>query len=733
MLHTTRWTETKITQRLTLIEPLVYRRSEPLPPFHYRALSSPMEPPLAGDEGPEGDWTVIEPNSNWGAPDTNFVLRAEFQVPADWDSDGPVALYLPLGDAGDFVHPEALVYVDGQPFATCDRYHQEIKLPPEWCDGRPHRLDLHGWTGRGGGLGSRAGAQLFMGQCSVVQIDQPARDFIATARVALGIATSVDQNEPARAHLLNALDEAFKILDTREPFGEHFYTSIPAAHAALEQGIKQAGPPLDVDVIATGHAHIDVAWLWPLSQTRRKAGRSFYTVLRLMEQFPDYHFTQSQPQLYDYVRQDYPELFEAIKQRVAEGRWEITGDMWVEADCNLSGGESLARQFLLGRTFFREHFGLGTSSRVLWLPDVFGYAWALPQLIKEADLDYFFTIKIGWSQYNRLPYDSFWWQGLDGTRVLTHFSPTPERGSAYASTYNARAQPEDVLGTWTNFRQKDLVGRAGDRLPPLLMAFGYGDGGGGPTREMLENLHAMREFPATPRVRQASVGDFFHELETTAGDRLPVWNGELYLEYHRGTYTTQSRNKRANRKSEFLLHDAEFLATLASLIDPDYTYPRDTFRNAWQLICLNQFHDIIPGSSINQVYVDSLQQYAQIDEMGSGARDEAIRAVVGRMAGDILVINPTSFARSDLAFWQGELPASRHLRGQDGESLPIQPSDGGVWIDLKHAAPLSIAALSFACGRDAPNHLVTVAFAAARLSVLHPAAEASAGLVGKVL
>src|SRR3712207_2454150 len=146
MLHTTRWTETKITQRLAMIEALVYRRSEPLPPFHYRVLSSPMEPPLAGDEGPEGDWTVIEPNSNWGAPDTNFVLRAEFQVPADWDMDVPIALYLPLGDAGDFVHPEALVYVDGQPFATCDRYHQEIKLPPEWCDGRPHRLDLHGWT-----------------------------------------------------------------------------------------------------------------------------------------------------------------------------------------------------------------------------------------------------------------------------------------------------------------------------------------------------------------------------------------------------------------------------------------------------------------------------------------------------------------------------------------------------------------------------------------------------------
>src|SRR6185312_2711884 len=240
-----------------------------------------------------------------------------------------------------------------------------------------------------------------------------------------------------------------------------------------------------------------------------KAGRTFHTVQRLMEQFPTYHFTQSQPQLYDYVRRDYPELFAAIQERVAEGRWELTGGMWVEADCNLSGAESLARQFLLGRSFFAEHFGPDMDTPVLWLPDVFGYAWALPQLIKQAGLEYFFTIKIGWNQYNRLPYDSFWWQGIDGTRVLTHFSTTPD-GSSAASTYNAQATPQQLMGTWTNFRQKDL-GQA-DLTPPLLMAYGYGDGGGGPTREMLENSSAMGNFPALPRLQQQSVGDFFREL-----------------------------------------------------------------------------------------------------------------------------------------------------------------------------------------------------------------------------
>jgi alpha-mannosidase len=224
-----------------------------------------------------------------------------------------------------------------------------------------------------------------------------------------------------------------------------------------------------------------VAWLWTLGQTRRKSERTFQNVIRLMEQFPTYHFTQSQPQLYQFIKEDQPALFDAIRQKIKEGCWEPIGGMWVEADCNLSGAESLARQFLLGRTFFREHFGEKAESPVLWLPDVFGYAWALPQLIQQAGLKYFMTIKIGWSQYNRLPYDTFLWQGIDGTQILTHFSTVMEFGSPYFSTYNSMANASEALGTWSNFQQKELH-------QDLLMAYGFGDGGGGPTREMLENI-----------------------------------------------------------------------------------------------------------------------------------------------------------------------------------------------------------------------------------------------------
>ena len=696
MIHKMRWTAEKIARYLSLIEPLVYRRNRALMPFRYLALASPLETPPVAPDIDDSHWLVIEPNSYWGTWTTDFVLRSQFEVPADWDPLAPVALYLPLGSAGDFSHPEALVYVDGNAYAACDRHHQEILLPIDWRDGRSHPLALHGWTGLGGGLGpGETGTRLFMRPCAVVQIDQPTRDLVTSLRVALGVANSLDEDEPARAHLLNALDEALRVLDTREPWGDAFYASVPEAHACLKAGIRHAGPPLDVDIIATGHAHIDVAWLWTLGQTRRKAGRTFYTVLRLMEQFPEYHFTQSQPQLYDYIRQDYPSLWEAIAQRVAERRWEPIGGMWVEADCNLSGPESLARQLLLGRTFFREHFGAQAESPVLWLPDVFGYAWNLPQLVKQAGLEYFFTIKIGWNQYNRLPYDTFWWQGLDGTRVLTHFSTAPDPYGYGGSTYNAEVTPAQVIGTWTNFQQKELS-------QPLLMAFGYGDGGGGPTREMLENAREMAAFPATPRVSHGSVIDFFRRLEASCGEHLPVWNGELYLELHRGTYTTQSRNKRANRKSEFLLHDAEFLATLAGVLDPTYEYPAATLRKAWELVCLNQFHDIIPGSSVNAVYAESQQQYAQIKAWAEDVRDQALEVIAAHSDGDVLVINPAGVARSDLALWRGQLkPGQRLLRG-DGTPVAVQSTSDGMLLAVGDAPPFSIIPLFLAEDRGSP-------------------------------
>ncbi len=693
--HSVRHTPEKLAKRLKFILPLVYRRHALLETFRYKKLDSPLEPPLLNED--TDSWETMPFGSYWGAPRTEFMIRSSFSVPTDWDASLPIALHLPLGEAGDFSHPETLIYLNGTPYAAADRHHQEVRLP-EGTNGT-HELALHGWTG----INYAEDRRLYLRDCSVVQLEPTTREFVNLARVALETAEHLDDNDPAKGHLLNALDEAFKRLETRavdqnQPDHDAFYDSVPDALDTLEAGIAKAGPAEDVTVAAAGHAHIDVAWLWTLGQTRRKSGRTFHTVMRLMEEFPEYLFSQSQPQLYDYVRQDYPELFEDIKKRVAEGRWETLGGMWIEADCNLSGSESLARQFVLGRAFYKEHFG-EVDSPILWLPDVFGYAWNLPQLIKEAGLEYFFTIKIGWSQYNRLPYDSFYWQGLDGTKVLTHFSTTPEVGSPHASTYNASATPEQNLGTWRNFQQKDAE-------QDLFMAYGYGDGGGGPTREMLENITLMQDFPAQPKMRFSTAKDFFEGLERTSGAHLPTWNGELYLELHRGTYTTQSRNKRANRKSEFLLHDAEFLASLASTLDKSYTYPKTDLNRAWELVCLNQFHDIIPGSSIGEVYTESLEQYEEVKTLGEGVRANAVNVIAQNVGGEVVVINPTSFVRDDLVL-VAETGLGT-LRRADGSPVLTQEIEGGTLLAAGSLEPYSATPLQRSETADAPTTELSV-------------------------
>lgn len=674
MYHEIRWTLEKIQKRLELIAPFVYARQDILPPFHYCRLDGPLSPPPVGNAVDDSTWQVIAPNTYWGEWMTDFALRTTFTVPQEWGKERPIALYLPLGEAGDFSHPEALVHIDGVVYAACDRHHQEVLLKPAWTDGTPHTLALHGWSGLGGAEHGDFFTKMYMGPCSVVQIDSTLRELLTLSRVALQTAGLLPHDDPVRSHLLNKLNETFILLETLQPGSDAFRASIPPALEALKNGIATSGNALDVTLHASGHAHIDVAWLWTLAQTRQKAARTFTNVLRYMEQFPDYHFSQSQPQLYDFIRQDRPELFKAIQARVKEGRWEPMGGMWVEADCNLSGAESLARQFLLGRTYFHEHFGKDAETPVLWLPDVFGFSWTLPQLIKQAGLKYFMTTKIGWSQYNRLPYDTFLWQGLDGTRILTHFSTVKEPGSAYAGTYNAMANPAETMGAWQNFQQKELHN-------DLLMAYGYGDGGGGPTREMMENIAAMADFPGLPRVRHSSIHQFFESIDPLVeSPMMPVWNGELYLEYHRGTYTTQAHTKRANRKSEFLLHDAEFIATLASLLDPEYAYPRSDLTETWQKVCLNQFHDILPGSSIGPVYEESQAQYARIVERVTNLRNEALERLAARIGAQLLLVNPSPFACSEPVFIPGGLPGG-HVPVVVGKELMIQAVEGGCLVD----------------------------------------------------
>ncbi|MCA9888557.1 MAG: alpha-mannosidase [Anaerolineae bacterium] len=688
MKHSINWTPQKIESRLRLIEPLEYRKQQPIPPFRYQTLASPdVEPPVAPDLDDSG-WPIIEPNTYWGTWFTDFIMRSEFEVPEGWGKEGPVVLYLPLGKSGDFSHPEALAYIDGHSYASADRHHHEIQLPTSVLDGNVHKLALHGWTGLGGWQRDpNSKTKLYMKECAVVQVDQPTRDFIARVRMAADVARLLDDNDFAKGRIYNALDDAFKVLDTRDPIGgDDFYNSVPAALDTLIAGLDDAGEPLDVNVIGVGHAHIDVAWLWQLGHTRRKAGRTFSNVLRLMEQYPDYHFTQSQPQLYKYTEQVYPEIFEGIKQRVAEGRWELIGGTWVEPDCNATGPESLARQFLLGRTYFRKHFG-DVDTGVLWLPDTFGYSWALPQLIKQAGMDYFITHKMSWNQYNQMPFQLLWWQGIDGTKVLTHFLTTPSGSELlpYSTTYNGVVNAQEIIGTWENFHQKETYNE-------LITAYGYGDGGGGPTREMIENIESLKAMPGTPKVRPGTVKEFLDNIEATVADDLPTWNGEFYLELHRGTLTSQARNKWNNRKSEFLLHDAELLAAMAAQY-AGAEYPSEAFNEAWELVCLNQFHDILPGSSITPVYEDSTRDYAHIRELGEGARDAALSALASifPVQTSVVAVNPTGFTGNRVGVVHGEV--STGLAPVGGAPLMTQATQDGLIVDLPDMAAFSVTPL----------------------------------------
>jgi alpha-mannosidase len=392
------------------------------------------------------------------------------------------------------------------------------------------------------------------------------------------------------------------------------------------------------ELSAIGHAHIDTAWLWPLAETDRKCVRTFSSQMAYMEEYPQYKFACSQAYQYARIKQINPRLYQRISRFVKKGQFIPVGGTWIEPDCNIPSGESLCRQFLLGQRFFQREFGV--RCREFWNPDVFGYNGQLPQIMNQAGISRFLTQKLSWNWFNKPQHHSFTWQGIDGSTVLTHFPP--------ADTYNATAEVGELRKNARDYKDHD-------RSRHSLMLFGYGDGGGGPTKHMLEILHRAQDLQGLPRTNLRSSDEFFDVLEKDIKQR-PVIIGELYFELHRGTYTTQAATKRANRKSEFLLHDIEFLSVIAAK-QHGFSYPSADLEQLWQIVCLNQFHDILPGSSIGEVYQDSQRQYEHVHERGSALRAEAAQAIVGKKsARGFVPINTIGFARDQVAMLpNGEL------------------------------------------------------------------------------
>lgn len=574
---------------------------------------------------------------------------------------------------------EALLYLDHHPYQGVDTNHQEVVFLN--LGGKKVTLTFMLWTGLEGGGEHRT----FYHQCKqadIAYLHKTTDELYYFARAITETLEYMDRNDEQYDNLVTALDRALIVINWD---GEDFYETVDEAYVILMAELERLEKHTDITVNVIGHTHIDVAWLWRLKHTREKAQRSFTTVLRLMEQYDEYIFLQTQPQLYQYIKEDCPELYARIKERIAEGRWEADGGMWVEADCNISSGEALVRQFLHGIRFMEQEFG--KKCEYLWLPDVFGYSWALPQILKQCELDTFMTTKISWNQFNTIPDDLFKWRGIDGTEILTYFIETPEVGFDFKerfSTYNGYVEPRTVLGSWAKFKNKDLS-------RDTLISYGFGDGGGGVNRDMLEYRRAMDKLPGLPNVKQTRAGDFFQKIHRNVDstDRyVHTWDGELYLEYHRGTYTSQGYNKRMNRYMENKLTQIEWLSSVAYILGGEYA--KKQLHDAWECVLLHQFHDIIPGSSIHEVYEDSRVNYERAETQADVAKNIALNTLLSVKDNTYTVYSTNSFGGKELVF----IPETRtgNFVDEDGKILDTQKNELGydVLVDVKPFAATTI-------------------------------------------
>ncbi|WEK60301.1 MAG: glycoside hydrolase family 38 C-terminal domain-containing protein [Candidatus Microbacterium colombiense] len=441
--------------------------------------------------------------------------------------------------------------------------------------------------------------------------------------VLLGLVTELPVNSPRRAEILRALE---RMVDTADP--DDIAGTATDARSELAAVLARPATGSAHAVHAVGHAHIDSAWLWPVRETQRKVARTFSNVLSLQQEDPDFAFAASSAQQYAWMKKYQPELFERIRAAVAAGRFHPAGGMWVESDTNMPGGEALARQFVLGKRFFLEEFGVEPLD--VWLPDSFGYSAALPQIARAAGSRWMLTQKMSWNETNVMPHHTFQWEGIDGTRIFTHFPPV--------DTYNAQLTSEELARAERQYAEK---GAANTSLVP----FGYGDGGGGPNREMLAAAARLRSLEGSPTVTLSTPRRFFEAAEEEYATP-PVWTGEMYLEFHRGTYTSQARTKRGNRRSEHALREAELWATASALRGASYPY--DELQAAWETVLLQQFHDILPGSSIGWVHREAERRYDEVLASAERIIARSLAFVAGSGESE-LVVNSGPYAREGTA------------------------------------------------------------------------------------
>ncbi|MEU1416397.1 glycoside hydrolase family 38 C-terminal domain-containing protein [Streptomyces sp. NPDC049097] len=615
------------------IKPAIYAASVPLEVAAWQAPGEPV-PFAEAAAAPYAPFTMDTP---WGPPWGTTWFRMSGRVPDDW-AGKRVEAVIDLGFVGDWPgnQAEALVHLtDGTPLKAVNPLNQYVPIADPAVGGEEiHYLVeaasnpdiLAGGFARPTPLGDvlTAGDKPLytFRRADVAVLDQDVWHLDLDLQVLRELMAELGEHDPRRHEILHALDRAMDVLDLDDVSG-----SAAAVRAVLGPVLARPAHASAHTVSGVGHAHIDSAWLWPIRETKRKTARTFSNVTSLADEYEEFVFACSQAQQYEWVRDNYPRVWARIQESVKKGQWAPVGGMWVEADGNLPGGEAMARQLVHGKRFFIEHFGVETKG--VWLPDSFGYTGAYPQLAKLAGNEWFLTQKISWNQTNKFPHHTFWWEGIDGTRIFTHFPPV--------DTYNACFSGEEMARAVRNYQEKGSATRS-------LAPFGWGDGGGGPTREIMERARRLKDLEGSAKVVVEHPDAFFEAAREEYPD-APVWVGELYLELHRATYTTQARTKQGNRRSEHLLREAELWATTAALHAPDWSYPYEKLDRLWKTVLLHQFHDILPGSSIAWVHREAEAEYARVAAELEELTAEAVAALGD---GGPRVFNTSPYARAEV-------------------------------------------------------------------------------------
>jgi alpha-mannosidase len=568
------------------------------------------------------DYRPCELGERFGPLWATYWFRVRATVPREWRGGRVDLLWVS--------HSEATLWRDGRPLqglnTSPDGARPDAMVLASAAGG--DRLDLRVELACNGLFGElpRPYASLepvVLDRCQIARFDERAwrlhHDFDVLRRLEADSANGLDPTWAGE--LLSELNRVCNVWsEDRDTWDE--------VETILSPLLDRRNATITHELSAIGHAHLDTAWLWPIAETYRKAVRTYSSQLAYMERYPEFRFACSQALQYDWMRRRSPELWGRIRDRVAAGQWIPVGGTWVEPDCNLPSGESLVRQFLYGQRFFERE--LGRRCTEFWNPDVFGYNGQLPQIMRGAGIDRFLTQKLSWNRFNQPPYHTFTWQGIDGSEVLAHFPP--------ADTYNATAEVAELRRSAREYKDHDRSGRS-------LLVFGYGDGGGGPTPTMLETLRRARDLEGLPRTAITTSEEFFDALAADAKD-LPTVVGELYFEYHRGTYTSQAAVKLGNRAGERSLHDAELIAAVAAR-EAGASYPADELTALWHTLLLNQFHDILPGSGIGVVYEDAARDHAAVLAGAEGVIDDGLAALAAA-GGERAPLNTLGVERAEV-------------------------------------------------------------------------------------